>query len=173
MHRVNRLTIALSAASGLLLGGCSLPEGKFPSLAKRPYETDAPIAEPPMEPEILSTSLPDSLRAQLDALLTRHQAAEAAFRSALPAARQAAQAGAGAPSGSEAWVVAQMEVSRVEEKRTDSLTALAETDRLIAGEREKGADQGLIALMAPYQEKIRSEVEAQTAIIVELSSLPG
>lgn len=173
MHRIPRLTIALVTGSGLLLGACSLPEGEFPSLAKRPYETGAPIGELPTEPEILSTSLPDSLRAQLDALLARHAAAEAAFRSALPAARQAVQSGAGAAAGSESWVIAQMEVSRAEQKRTDSLAALAETDLLVAAERDRGADAGLIALMAPYQEKIRREVEAQTAIIVALSDLPG
>lgn len=173
MHRINRITIALVTGFGLLLGGCSLPEGKFPSLAKRPYETDAPITEPPMEPEILSTSLPDSLRTQLDALLAKHTAAETAFRNALPAARKAAQSGAGAAIGSESWVIAQMEVSRIEQKRTESLTALAEADRLVSAARDKGADAGLIALMTPYQENIRRAVEAQTAIIVELSKFPG
>lgn len=173
MHRIPRLTITLAAGSGLLLGGCSLPDGEFPSLAKRPYETGAPIADPPMEPETLSTSLPDSLRIRLDALLARHGVAETAFRSALPAARQAAQSGANAAAGSESWVVAQMEVSRAEQKRADSLAALAETDLLVSAERDRGADAGLIALMTPYQEKIRREVEAQTAIIVALSNLPG
>lgn len=173
MQRVNRTLLALLAGSSLSLGACSLPEGEFPSLAKRPYETADPVGEPASEPQILSTRLPDSLRAQLDELVAKHAAAEAAFQTALPAARQAAQSAAGAAAGSESWVQAQMEVSRLEEKRSDSLSALAEIDRLVAVERDKGADEGLVALMVPYQEKVRRAVEAQTALIVELTNLIG
>ena len=173
MHRVNRKTICLLLGSSLLLGACALPEGEFPSLAKRPYETEAPIVEPPAEAEFLSTSLPDSLRAQLQALTDRHNAADTAFRNALPAARQAAQLGSGAAEGSEGWVVAHMEISRLEKLRSDSLSALAEIDRLIAAERDKGADEGIIRLAAPYQEAVRKDVDAQTRTIVELSNLPG
>ncbi len=173
MDRVNRTLLALLAGFSLSLGACSLPEGEFPSLAKRPYETADPVAEPASEPQVLSTSLPDSLRAQLDGLVGKHAAAAAAFQTALPAARQAAQSAAGAAAGSESWVQAQMEVSRLEEKRSDSLSALAEIDRLVAVERDKGADEGLVALMTPYQEKVRRAVDAQTALIVELTNLIG
>ena len=173
MHRVNRTLLALIAGACLSLGACSLPEGEFPSLAKRPNETTEPVAEPASEPQILSTRLPDSLRTQLERLLGKHETADSAFRAALPAARQTAQSAAGSASGSENWVVAQMEVSRLEEKRSDSLSALAEIDQLAAGERDKGADAGLIALMAPYQEKVRRAVDAQTEEIVKLTNLIG
>jgi hypothetical protein len=155
------------------LGACSMPAGDFPSLSKRPYENADPIAEPPNAPASLSTSLPDSLRNSLSALTARHDAAEAAFRAALPAARQAAQSAAGSATGSEGWVNAQMELSRLEKKRADSLAALAEIDRLVAAERDKGADDGLTALMAPYQDKVRRDVEAQTAVLIELTNLIG
>lgn len=173
MHRVNHTSIAATACLSLLATACSLPEGEFPSLAKRPYESAEPVTEPPAEPEALSTSLPDSLRSELDALVAQHLAAEAAFRAGLPAARQAAQSGAASPPGSEGWVVAQMELSRLEKLRADSLAALAGIDRLVAGERDRGADAGLIALMTPYQEKVQGGVDAQTAILVELINLPG
>lgn len=173
MHRVNRKNITLLAGFSLLLGACSLPEGEFPSLAKRPYESADPVAEPPAEPASLSTRLPDSLRTQLEALVARHNAAEAAFRAALPATRQAAQSAAGSATGSETWVVAQMEISRLEEKRSESLAALAEIDRLVTGERDKGADAGLTALMEPYQQAVQREVDEQTGILVDLARLTG
>jgi hypothetical protein len=173
MDRVNRIAIAHMLGASLLLGACSMPAGDFPSLSKRPYENADPIAEPPNAPASLSTSLPDSLRNSLSALTARHDAAEAAFRAALPAARQAAQSAAGSATGSEGWVNAQMELSRLEKKRADSLAALAEIDRLVAAERDKGADDGLTALMAPYQDKVRRDVEAQTAVLIELTNLIG
>lgn len=150
-----------------------MPDGDFPSLSKRPFENVGTITEPPSSPTPLSTSLPDSLRRNLLALVAQHDAAEAAFRVALPTARQAAQSASGSASGSEGWVNAQMELSRLEKKRADSLTALADIDRLVATERDKGADDGLTALMAPYQERVRREVEAQTDILVELTNLIG
>ncbi len=156
-----------------LLGGCAMEDANFPSLAKRPYESSDPIAEPPSEPEILSTSLPDALRAQANAIVARSDAADAAFQGALPATRQAARAAAGAATGSERWVAAQQEVSRLEKRRAGSLTALAELDKLVAAERDKGADSGLVALLTPFQEKVRRDVEAQTAAVVELTNLIG
>ncbi len=173
MVRVNGIAITLLLGTGPLLAACSMPEGDFPSLSRRPYETADPIAEPPDRPAVLSTALPASLRQSLSALTAKHDAAEAAFRSALPAVRQAAQSAAGSATGSESWVNAQMLLSRLEKQRADSLAAMAEIDRLVAVERDKGADEGLIALMAPYQEKVRREVEAQTAVIVELTNLIG
>jgi hypothetical protein len=173
MDRVNRNIFALLIGIGPLLAACSMPDGNFPSLSKRPYETADPIAEPPSTATSLSTALPDSLRDSLSALTARHEAAEAAFRVALPAVRQAAQSAAGSVPGSEGWLNAQMELSRLEKKRADSLAALAEIDRLVAAEREKGADDGLTALMASYQERVRREVEAQTDILLELTNLIG
>ncbi|MGL5837054.1 MAG: hypothetical protein ACRCY3_00980 [Sphingorhabdus sp.] len=166
-------TILSIAGLGLCVTGCSLPQGDFPSLAKRPYETGDPIAEPPSQPRIVSTSLPDALRNPINALVARHETAEAAFRDALGATRRNAQAAAGSAVGSERWVSAQLELSRLEKKRAGSLDALAEIDRLIAAERDKGADAGIIALLEPSQEKVRREVDAQTAIVVELTNLIG
>jgi hypothetical protein len=173
MDRVNRNIFALLIGVGSILGACSMTEGDFPSLSKRPYENADPIAEPPSTATSLSTALPDSLRDSLSALTARHEAAEAAFRGALPAVRQVAQSAAGSIPGSEGWVNAQMELSRLEKKRADSLAALAEIDRLVSARRDKGADDGLTALMAPYQERVRREVEAQTDILVELTNLIG
>jgi hypothetical protein len=173
MLHLNQRNIVFLIGCSLLTGGCAMQQGDFPSLAKRPYESKDPIADPVGQPATYSTSLPDSLRNQLNSIAARHDAAEAAFRGALPVARQAAQSAAGSAMGSEGWVKAQMELSRLEKKRADSLAALAEIDRLVTSERDKGADVGLIGLMAPVQQRVQREADAQTAILEELTRLIG
>jgi len=173
MPRVNRIAFAALIVSSLLAGGCSLPKGEFPSLAKRPYESSTPIAEPPAEPAQLSTALPEALQAQLAGIEARHRAADAAFDAQLPATRTVVATAAGSPMGSEAWVNAHLQISRMEKKRADSLAALAEIDGLITAERLRGADGGIIALMEPYQQRVQAAVAAQTAALTELTNRLG
>lgn len=161
------------APLGLLLGGCASLEGEFPSLSKRPYESADPLAVPEAAPAPVSTSLPAALQTQVDALLQRARAAQSAYEAALPTARNAAQGAAGSAVGSEAWVNAHMLVSRADSARADAVAALGEIDRLIAGEREKGADVGLVALLSAPQAQIAALVNAQTAEIDRLSRLIG
>ena len=75
--------------------------------------------------------------------------------------------------GSESWVNAHMLLSRADAARSDSVAALGEIDRLIAGEREKGADAGLVSLLSVPQSQIAALVNAQTAEIERLSRLIG
>lgn len=173
MNRVNRISLAILSVASLLAGGCSLPQGDFPSLAKRPYESSDPIAEPPAEPAQLSTSLTDEVQGRLSALESRHSIADAAFLKALPSARAVAKAAAGAPTGSESWVDAHLQVTRLEKTRADSMAALSDIDQMIAAERLRGADAGTIGLMEAYQQRVQRAVEAQTAAIVELANQIG
>jgi hypothetical protein len=173
MSRVNHPAHSLPVIAALLLGGCSLPDGEFPSLAKRPYETDNPVAEPTAEPEQLSTKLPTELSASVDAMMARHQKAESAFRAALGRTRQVAQSAAGAATGSESWAVAQVELSRLDTLRGDSVAALSDLDELISGQREKGADSGLLDLLDKPKTAIANDVAAQAAEIEALARLIG
>lgn len=173
MYRVNRIPFALLAGCSLLASGCSLPKGDFPSLAKRPYENSDPIAEAAAEPTQLSTSLPYELQSQLLALESRHGAADAAFRAALSGTRESADAAAGAATGSESWVNAHLQISRLEKVRADSTAALADIDKLIAAERLRGSDAGVIGLMESFQQRVQRAVEAQTAVIMELTNRIG
>lgn len=173
MFRVNNPAPSLSAMAALLLAGCSLPKGEFPSLAKRPYETSDPVSEPQAEPEQRTTSLPADIASAVNRLLARHQKAESAFRSALGGVRNAAQAAAGSAIGSESWAVAQVELSRLDISRGDSVAALSELDKLIADQRERGADSGLLGLLAEPQSRLAADVMAQTAEIEALARLIG
>jgi hypothetical protein len=165
--------IFATAALAMLLSGCTSVEGDFPSLSKRPYETDNPLAEPAAPIPQITTALPAELKAQTDALLARGQKAHAAFEAALGPARAAAQSAGGAAAGSEAWVNAHMIVSRADGARADGVTALSEIDQLIALQRDKGADKGLIALLSAPQEQLAAFVNQDTAEIDRLARMIG
>ena len=173
MSCVNQPAYSLPIIAALLLGGCSLPDGEFPSLAKRSYETDNPIAEPPTEPEQLTTTIPAEITTLVDQMMMRHQKAESAFRGALVRTRQIAQSAAGSATGSESWAIAQVELSRLDSLRGDSVAALSDIDALIAAQREKGADSGLLGLLDKPKSVIANDVAAQAAEIEALARLIG
>jgi hypothetical protein len=168
-----RLKMPLLALMILPLSACATQEGDFPSLSKRPYESAEPIAAPDPTPAAITTSLPAALAEQTNRLLERNRIAHSAFVRARGAAESAARSGSGAPNGSENWVQAQMVLSRLDASRADSVSALGEIDRLVTGERNKGADPGLIGLLDQVQSEIASTVAEQEAVISRLYSTIG
>lgn len=94
----------------LLVAGCGLSGGQFPSLAPRPAET----------PRVIAAETPAALsgeeRAGLKADLGREQQALAATAAEVATARKALTSALAAPGattgGSEAWSRAQMTLSR-------------------------------------------------------------
>ncbi len=155
------------------LAACSTPEGDFPSLSKRPYESADPVAEPNPVPVAVTTTMPAALSEQTNQLLVRNRNGDAAFAKARSAAESAARAGSGAAQGSESWVQGQMILSRLDAARSESVAALGEMDRMIAGERDKGADTGLIGLLDTVQAEIAASVANQEAVINRLSATIG
>jgi hypothetical protein len=170
MLRFNPIFSTVSAAGMLALSACSSVQGDFPSLAKRPYEQENPIAEPVVPAIPQTTSLPAELQSQTDSLLARSRAAHAAFQAALPSAKSVLGPAA---TGSEAWVNAHMTLSRVDSTRADGVAALGEIDQIISKQRENGADAGLIALLSAPQQSIAERVNAENAEIERLTQLIG
>jgi hypothetical protein len=170
----NTLTYTLgSAALALTLSGCGKMQGEFPSLAKRAYEMENPVAEPEIVAAPVTTALPADLQAKTDSLLARSRTAHAAYQSALPAAQAAVQSATNAATGSEAWVNAHMVLSRADSARTDGLAALGEIDTLISKQREAGADAGLLALLNAPQQQIADQVASENAEIDRLAKQIG
>ena len=173
MHRINQTFLPLAVIASLTLGGCASAEGDFPSLAKRPFEKANPVEEPIAAAGLVTTTLPASLQRQIDALLTRSSAAHAAFENAVPSIRSLIQSAGNPATGSESWISAHMELSRTDGLRADAVAALGEIDRLVAHEREKGADSGLVALLTAPQQKIAERVVAENAEVERLTQLIG
>ena len=161
--------ILVPLCMALLLPGCSTPDGDFPSLERRPFETETPVAEPvaPAAPTVLPAALAD----KVSTLTNRHQAASASFAKALPNVQRIAAGAASRSAGSEAWVNAHLLLSRLDKMRFDSVAALGEFDGLI-GDHIDG-DSGYVALLVEAQEKIAAEVAAQKAEIERMSRLIG
>jgi hypothetical protein len=164
---------SISMLALLSLAACSTTQGDFPPLSKRPFEKSGPIEEPTVAAPAASSSLPAPLAAQANALLTRSETAAAAFARARPQALAAARAASGAGIGSEGWIEAHMLLSRLDATRSDGVAALSEIDRLIAAERLRGADDGIIALLATAQQEIAGTVIGQNEDIAQLHRTIG
>lgn len=153
-----------------LLAACSTTEGEFPSLERRAYESNAPITEPVSQTAV-AVSLPPDFAAKADALLARHRAAKSAFGGGLGSVQSVASSAAGNSPGSESWVNAHVQLSRLDKARADSVAAAREFDSLIS---EAGAlDSAFVALLTAAQKPVVDDVTAQNDEIDRLSRLIG
>jgi hypothetical protein len=160
----------------LFLSGCSTPEGAFPSLAKRPFETEVPVAAPAPPPVMTAETLPDDIADKVQSLLKRHEKAQAAFDKDLPSIRGIASKAAGSEIGGENWVSAQTQLSRLDKVRADSVTVQGEMDILVTtitnGETNENTS-GIINVLTEYQMQLGKAVDKQTDEIDRLSKLIG
>ena len=175
------IRLAAAAAMLPLVGACAA-QGAFPSLAPRAVERDltggsvpagcpdfpevapepAPAAPTPLNPD-------PQLGARAAELLATARAGQGEFADALPRARAAAQA-TGAP-GTESWVAAQLEISRLEAARARTVDALAELDALAI--RRSGApvsEEDYQAVLAAAEE-VRALAQAQQAELDQITGL--
>jgi hypothetical protein len=139
-------------------------EGQFPSLAKRPYETNVPPSEPVAASRPTAVQLPDSLAIQANAIEARFNGARSNYAALLGSTRAIANIAAGSAIGSEAWVNAQLTVSRLDNARAAAVIAEAEIDALIIEQLDAesvGAQALLSPLLVPLQRRIASEIDAQ------------
>jgi hypothetical protein len=157
-------------ASFALLAACSATEGDFPSLSRRSYEGNDPIAAP-NAPIIEASLLPVAAVAKVAALHKRHRIAHAAFENALPPVQARAKSAAGSSPGSESWVVAHLQLSRLDNVRSDSVAAMREFDSLIS-EQDK-ADPALVPLLNAAQLVVSKDLTAQNTEIASLSRMIG
>ncbi len=174
--------------SAFLILCCALSacasQGPFPSLAPRAVERGlaggsaaAPCPDEEAAREVaqaLPAPLPSDpqLRARVTALLAQARQGQTAFAELLPRAERGA-ARAGAP-GSEPWIAAQQEISRLEAARARTADAVAELDTLSIRRPADGAVNE-----DDYQAVLQAEAEARTladrqqAEVDRLSALIG
>jgi hypothetical protein len=153
-----------------VVAGCSTAQDQFPSLERRAYESDNPL--PPVDNVVAAPlSLPAALAAQVDALIRRHTAAQTQFAKTLPSVRTVASNSAGRSPGSESWVNAHLQLSRLDKARADSVSVVRDFDTLIS--QQSDADSALVPLLTDAQKIVADSVSAQNAEIERLSQLIG
>ncbi len=160
----------------LLLSACTTPQDAFPSLAKRPFESNVPVAAPEQPVAVTAEFLPLALSSKIAALMGRHGAAQTAFAGRLGAVRARVASAAGATTGSENWVDAHLQLSRLDHLRGDSVAVLAELDKMVAAQGDaesQGASPLLSPLMEPTRQSVADAVTAQSAEIDQLARQIG
>jgi hypothetical protein len=177
------LRLQLTFASTALLGACAAQE-PFPSLSPRAAEYE--LAGQPVPPCVGGSaaggipagstavqSPPDAqLGAELARLLDQARRGQAEFDKLLPGARtRVARAGS---SGSDAWVTAQQDVSRLEAARAPTVDALAALEALVLARSNLGGYEADRLSAIAAADEVRRLAEGQQAEIDRLSgSLSG
>jgi hypothetical protein len=172
MNKVGTVLIPLT----LVLAGCGSIEGKFPSLAKRPFETEAAPIEPVATARETAKQLPDSLAVQVNAIERKFNAGRADYAALLGSAQATANNAAGSAVGSEAWVNAQLIVSRLDKSRAEAVLAQAEIDTLLSAvlDAESNNQDALVSpLIQPLQRRIAEEVNGQNEELDRLARRIG
>jgi hypothetical protein len=119
-----KINSSFALCASLLLSAC-VDQGSFPSLAKRPFETNsAAVAAPaPALPQLVSDP---ALLVRAGAAVARARAGVSGFEAVLPAARSSV--GQGAARGSDSWINAQLQLSRLERTLEPANAALSDLD---------------------------------------------
>ncbi len=142
-----------------------MQEGDFPSLAKRAYE-DVPANSDPVSPPVSSaiSVLPGPLQSAVSKAVRQSSSAHAKFLRNLPGVKKRVNNARGSAISSEAWVVAQMDLSALEIGRGPSISALADIDGMYISRLEAeyiDNDPGGAAIIAEKRELIRRQVKSQ------------
>ncbi len=171
MPIIARIVYPFALATTLLLSACAAGGDQFPSLERRPYETDAPVTEQATPVIAAPASLSAALQGSVDALIAQHKAANDRFDDGLLAMRNTAANAAGSAAGSEKWVNAHLTLSRLDKSRTDSVAALGALDTLIAEQNDE--DSGHVTLLVEIQQDIVADVTKQRDEIDRMSRQIG
>lgn len=156
--------LALSAIT-LILSGCASPASDYPSLAVRDAERVSGTMEvEPAEPYVPAAPAGTTLE-RVAQLVEEARAAHAEFLSAEPRARNTAAAARSSSVGSESWAVAQVALAELESRRSRTMIALADLDRIYT---EVATSGEAIAAVEDERAEIAALVEQENAVIEEL-----
>ncbi|MBA2935917.1 hypothetical protein HZF05_17700 [Sphingomonas sp. CGMCC 1.13654] len=155
-----RATIAATFVAAL--AGCSAPSGSYPSLAPRPIE-QVSLAEPSHPAPPATVADPAAVQ-HYAPLIEQARTADADFRRVLEEERGALGRGRGAAEGSDAWVAAQVSLSRIETARGPVAKALADLDVARSGLDPQTDTGAMVAIGQAFDQVQRISDDEQAAV---------
>ena len=164
-----RLTLGNLGLAGLLAGlcACAGPDGRYPSLAMRPFETAAPVALSPAPDQPIR---PVVTGAEIAALVARANAAHGAFTAQQGETERRARAAAGQGIESNARAAALVTMADLSSQRGATSAVLADLDLLAVEASNRLASD-------PTLDSARAEVAAllasEDAMIAKLWEVMG
>lgn len=160
-----------------LLAGCAAPSSvDSPSLAKRDYELGDDDIQRLLAGELYSAApapideadLPPAIARQVEAAFDQFLTGQNAFQDRFPATERTVLGARGAAPQSEAWIAAQMAVSRLDSARASSVGASGELDSLYLSTLDQ---LGVAAAQAIVERRDRAAegVALQSRVVAALS----
>ncbi len=110
----------------LLLSTACVDQGSFPSLAKRPFETSSIASTPPAIVAAPQLTSDPAVLAHANSAVAKARASVGNFEAALLLAR--ASVSQAAARGTDSWIKAQLQLSRLERTLAPANTALSDLD---------------------------------------------
>ena len=165
-------------AATLALSACATAGGNAPSLAKRGYELSDSDIQRLLEGEVgvidpappQAIALPPAEEAKAAAAYADHLRGQAAFQERVARTEQRVNAARGTAPESEAWIEAQMAVSRLDSARAPSVGALGALDSLYLDVIDSlGLEQALS--IQPRRDKVAEDVAYQSRVVAALSGV--
>lgn len=157
-------------ALALSLSACAGGDGRYPSLALRPFETVGVAEAPPPPPPASSSIRPVVDTARLTALRDKALAAHAAFAAQERVAAPLARAAAGQPAESNARAAAIIALADLRSRRGATSSALADIDLLHAeGATALTPDPALSAVQA----EVTALLAREDAMLAQLWQVIG
>jgi len=167
MMQARFLALGLSCVA---LAACASPVEQYPSLAIRDSEQwSGTMAVPDAQPYVPAPPAEATL-GQVEQLAAQARSVHSEFLAAAPAARQRANAARGAGTGSDAWSDAQVVIADLEARRSQTMIALADLDRLYIETSTAGE---AVASIAVVRDEVVALVDQENALIAELLSTVG
>lgn len=142
----------------LLSTGCIGVEADPPSLG--PRDIEGVLDEPAYAIAPVPSAEDPALAARIAEFVRDAERGEDAFDAMLPAVRRTVAAAAAAPAESEAWIVAQLELSALGATRSPTTTALGALDEIYARQTLDGRPAETDALLAA-RERVAALYESQ------------
>ena len=165
-----RSSVALALL--LIAAACADDAARYPSLARRPIESDAGAPAATTTPAAQTAPADPAIETQVTAEAARLDSGSATFGRALADTRAAVTRATGQAAGSEAWIAAQQALSALDAARAPVVAALGALDALRFETAQRADPIDTTRLDAAYARAEAADAEQRAALDSLTRALP-